>query len=487
MRNVKRRLSSPLRFVIAGVVVVLIVPFYRLVVHVNPTTVALSFLLAVLVVSATWGLRYAVFIALLATALFNFYFLPPVGTFTIADPQNWIALAAFLVTAIIASQLAERARRQAAEANRRRREVERLYSFSQKLLIADNVAELLNALPAHVVDSFGVDEAAIFVTGRDNVYRSRPEIRTIDLQQLRAVSARGDPMVDPDRRLWLMPLRLGVRTVGAIGISGGMLSRETREAISTLAAISIERASAVEKLSQAEAARESENLRSALLDSVTHEFRTPLTAIKAAATSLLSGPNLSQEQSRDLLAVIDEETDRLNHLVEEAAEMARLDAGQVDLRAEDSSIEAPITAAVEQSRQVLAGHPVEVVIAPELPPLRMDVERIKAVLQQLLENAGKYSPPGSPVRITAETQNGSILVSVSDRGPGIDSFEQSLIFDKFYRGREHRSTVQGTGMGLAIARAIVEAHGGTIRVTSQLGLGSVFSFTLPLRNAARAS
>ncbi|HSB76016.1 MAG TPA: DUF4118 domain-containing protein, partial [Terriglobales bacterium] len=266
----KRRLSSPLRFVIAGVVVVLIVPFYRLVVHVNPTTVALSFLLAVLVVSATWGLRYAVFIALLATALFNFYFLPPVGTFTIADPQNWIALAAFLVTAIIASQLAERARRQAAEANRRRREVERLYSFSQKLLIADNVAELLNALPAHVVDSFGVDEAAIFVTGRDNVYRSRPEIRTIDLQQLRAVSARGDPMVDPDRRLWLMPLRLGVRTVGAIGISGGMLSRETREAISTLAAISIERASAVEKLSQAEAARESENLRSALLDSVTH-------------------------------------------------------------------------------------------------------------------------------------------------------------------------------------------------------------------------
>ena len=475
-----------MRFLIAAAIVILLVPLYRMVVHVNPTTVALSFLLAILVVSATWGLRYAVFMAILATAVFNFYFLPPVGTFTIADPQNWIALGAFLVTAIIASQLAERARRQAAEANRRRREVERLYSFSQKLLIADNVVELLNALPAHVVDSFAVDEAAIFVTGRDNVYRSRPDIRALQVEQLKAVTARGDPVVDPEHRLWLMPLRLGVRTVGAIGIAGGLLSRETREAISSLAAIAIERASAVEKLSQAEAARESENLRSALLDSVTHEFRTPLTSIKAAATSLLSDRNLSPEQNRDLLAVIDEETDRLNHLVEEAAEMARLDAGQVELRAEEASIEIPISAALEESHQVLAGHPVEVVVAPQLPLLRMDVERIKAVLQQLLENAGKYSPPGSPVRITAEGGDGAIAVSVSDRGPGIDSFEQSLIFDKFYRGRGHRSTIQGTGMGLAIAKAIVEAHGGTINVTSQLGQGSVFSFALPVRAARHA-
>jgi two-component system sensor histidine kinase KdpD len=293
-------------------------------------------------------------------------------------------------------------------------------------------------------------------------------------------------VVDPQRQLWLMPLRLGARAVGAIGIAGGMLSRETREAISSLAAIAIERASAVEKLTQAEAARESENLRSALLDSVTHEFRTPLTAIKAAASSLLTGPPLTKEQNRDLLIVIDEESDRLNHLVEEAAEMARLDAGQVELRREEASIEVPIQAAVEESRHVLADHPVEVVIAPGLPPLRMDVERIQAVLLQLLENAGKYSPPGSSVRITAEAQDRNITVSVSDRGPGIDSFEQSLIFDKFYRGRVHRSAIQGTGMGLAIAKAVVEAHGGTINVTSQLGQGSVFSFSLPLRTAAHA-
>lgn len=484
--GVKRGLSSPVRFLMVTAIVILIVPLYRLAVHVNPTTVALSFLLAILVVSASWGLRYAVFMAVLATALFNYYFLPPVGTFTIADPQNWIALAVFLLTAIIASQLAERARRQAAESNRRRREVERLYSFSQKLLVADNVVELLNALPGHVVDSFDVIEAAIFVIGREDVYRSRPEIRALDLQQLRAVAARGDPVVDAEGQLWFMPLRLGVRSVGAIGIAGGVLSRETREAISSLAAIAIERASAVEKLSQAEAARESENLRSALLDSVTHEFRTPLTSIKAAATSLLSGQTLTPEQNRDLLAVIDEETDRLNHLVEEAAEMARLDAGQVELRAQSASIEAPISAAVEESGQLLAGHPADVVVSPQLPPVFMDVDRIKGVLLQLLENAAKYSPPGSPIRITAEMKQGNVEVSVSDRGPGIDSFEQSLIFDKFYRGRDHRSSIQGTGMGLAIAKAIVEAHGGTISVISQLGQGSVFRFTLPVRTAASA-
>ena len=484
--SMKRGLSSPVRFLIAAAVVILIVPLYRMVVHVNPTTVALSFLLAILVVSATWGLRYAVFMAILATAFFNFYFLPPIGTFTISDPQNWIALGAFLLTAIIASQLAERARRQAAEANRRRREVERLYSFSQKLLIADNVVELLNALPAHVVESFAVNEAAVFVTGRDHVYRSKPDIRALDLEHLKSVTARGDPVVDSENQICFMPLRLGVRIAGAIGIAGGVLSRETRDAIGSLVAIAIERASAVEKLSQAEAKRESENLRSALLDSVTHEFRTPLTAIKAAASSLLSEASLTQEQRRDLLTVIDEETDRLNHLVGEAAEMARLDAGQVELRAEDSSIEAPISAAVEESRQVLSGHPVEVVVPPELPLVHMDVERIKGVMLQLLENAGKYSPPGSPVRISAEAKKGSVMISVSDRGPGIDSFEQSLIFDKFYRGRDHRSTIQGTGMGLAIAKAIVEAHGGTINVTSQLEQGSVFYFTLPLRAAARA-
>jgi len=468
------------RFIAAGALVVVIVVAYRRGPHVNPTTVALTFLLAILIISATWGLRYAVTMAIIATLLFNYFFLPPVGTFTIADPQNWVSLFAFLVTAVIASQLSERARREALDANRRRREVERVNAFSQQLLIADNVVELLNTLPRHVVDSFGVDAAALFVSGRSDIYRSGPASGPLDSERLKSVTARGDPMIESQRHLFFVPLRLGVRTVGALGISGGMLSRETLEAVGSLAAIAIERAGAVENLTKAEAAKEGEKLRSALLDSVTHEFRTPLTSIKASVTSLLSDAKLDSTQRRELLTVIDEESDRLNRLVGEAAEMAQLDAGGVELQREPHQIKEVIERAVEESKQVVSGHPVEIVIPPQMPAVRIDLERMKEVLSHLLENAGKYSPAGTPIRITAESKDKRLTVNVSDRGPGIDDFEQALIFDKFYRGRDQRTRIQGTGMGLAIAKAIVEAHGGTIGVTSQLGSGSVFYFSLPI-------
>jgi two-component system sensor histidine kinase KdpD len=459
--------------------VLVIVVAYRRLVHVNPTTVALTFLLAVLAVSATWGLKYAVVTAVAATAAFNYFFLPPVGTFTIAETQNWIALLVFLAIAIIASQLSEWARRETMDATRRRHEVERLYAFSQQLLVAENVVGLLNALPQHVVQSFGCDAAAIFVAGRPDIYRSAANTRELEAERLRTAAARGEPIVEVEKRVRYAPLRMGVRSVGAVGVSGGELTRETLEAIGSLVAIAIERAGAVEKLGRAEVAREAEKLRAALLDSVTHEFRTPLTSIKASVTSLLSDSNLDPSERRELLTVIDEESDRLDHLVGEAAQMAQLDANEVELHRGPHRIQEAIERAVEESRRPLAGHPVEVVAPDGLPALRFDLDHIKDVLNQLLENAGKYSPPDAPIHITAERKGAFLTVSVADRGPGIDDFEQSLIFDKFYRGKDQRYRVQGTGMGLAIAKAIIEAHGGSITVTSQLGHGSVFSFTLP--------
>ena len=258
---------------------------------------------------------------------------------------------------------------------------------------------------------------------------------------------------------------MGVRVVGSMGVSGALLSRQTLEAMSSLIAIAIERAGTIEKLGRAEAARESEQLRSVLLDSVTHEFRTPLTAIKASVSSLLTNPNLDEDQHHELLTVISEESDRLNRLVGEAAEMAQLDANKVELQMEPHLIREAV---------------VELRLPTDLPPVRMDLARIKEVLVHLLENAAKYSPPEAPIHITGEVKDRMLTTSVADRGPGIDDFEQSLVFDKFYRGRNQRLRVQGTGMGLAIAKAIVEAHGGRIGVTSQLGHGSVFYFSLPV-------
>jgi len=352
-------------------------------------------------------------------------------------------------------------------------------AFSQQLLVTDNVLELLNEIPHHIVATFGVSVAAVYVSERDKIYRSGPDITQLQSEELRGVTARGETVIDAQRNICLAPVRMGVRALGALGVAGH-LSRETLDALGGLIAIATERAAAVEKLGRAEASRENERLRSALLDSVTHEFRTPLTSIKASVTSLISDFQLDQAQRQELLTIINEESDRLNRLVGEATEMAQLDAHEVKLNIEPQNIREAIDAALEESKPSLRSHSVEVRLPSYLPPVLMDVDRIKEVLRHLLENAAKYSPPESPIFISSEVQNGRLVTNVADRGVGIDDMERSMIFDKFFRGQGQRHRIQGTGMGLAIAKAIVEAHGGKIGVTSQLGQGSVFSFGLPI-------
>jgi two-component system sensor histidine kinase KdpD len=474
--------TQAVRFALVVVVIAIITTIaFRL--HVNQTTVALMFLVIVLLTSAYWGLRYAVVMAVIATAAFNFFFLPPVGTFTIADPQNWIALFAFLVTALVASNLAERARSEAEAAKQRRREVERLYGLSQRLLGSENVLEMLNALPKYVQDTFSVGSVVAMAADHSTVYRSSLDA-PFEESVLRSTMLRGEPITQGG--VSYVPLRLGMRTVGAIGISGDDLSRATLDAIGSLAGLAIERARALEALSKNRAEQEHERLRTALLDSVTHEFRTPLTSIKASVTTLLSGATVDEAARHDLLTVIDEETDRLNRLVGEAAEMAQLDSGRFKLDLQPHSIQDALQPALQDAAAALDMHPVETRVPPDLPKAVMDVERIREVLMHLLENAGKYSAPGEPIRVTSEVRNDRLITSISDRGPGIDSFEQSLIFEKFYRGQNQRYTAPGTGMGLAIAKVIVEAHGGSIGVVTQLGSGSVFSFSLPIERGSRS-
>ena len=477
----KRQFNNPiLRLIVCALIVGGIVALFFRWLHVNPTTVGFSFLVAILLISATWGLRYAIFAAILAAAAYNFFFLPPLFRFTIGDPQNWIALFAFLLTAAVASHLSERARRGTEYADQRRGEVEKLYAFSQQLWLSENVYELLNIIPRHIADSFDVTGAALFLEGKQETYFLDDRSRTLfPIGQLKAISDRGEPLLDRPSRVCFMPVHMGVRSVGALGLSGCDLSRESLEAIGSLVAIAIERANTVDRLTRSEAARESDRLRSVLLDSVTHEFRTPLTSIKASAETLLSGADIDNDQRLDLLKVINEESDRLNRLVGEAAEVAQLDAHQLQFRFEKGDIREAIDEALKHSQASLKGHPIETSIPTDLPSVRMDLARIVEVISQLLDNAGKYSPPGSPVQISVETQGSELITSVADHGNGIDEMEQEMIFEKFYRGRDQRMLMPGTGMGLPIAKAIVELHGGKIGVISQLGHGSVFQFSLP--------
>jgi two-component system sensor histidine kinase KdpD len=440
-------------------------------------TVALTMIIAILIVAANWGLRHSIYLSILSSAAFNFFFLPPVLTFTIRDARNWVALFAFLVTGIVASQLAERARREAKSSRRRQREAERLYEFSQQMLVKGDVIDLLNVLPHMIAATFNLAGAAVYLRERDRVYRSSPDYMDVTAAELRDAAFSRDHRSDETRGVTLVPILLGTRPIGAVGITGSGTSPEALDAVCGLAAIAIERAGAVETLARVEASRESERLRNALLDSVAHELRTPLTSITAAITSLRNDP-LDGEQRGEMMAVIEEEAARLNRLVGQAMEMADLDAHDIKLDLRPHPIREAVDLALEAVQ--VKNHPVEVRLPETLPMVEMDLERIAKVLQHLIENALKYSAEGSPVFISAEVARGEMVTSVADRGVGVDDFERMMIFDKFYRGQGQRYRVQGTGMGLAIAKAIVEAHGGTIEVTSQPGQGSVFSFRLPL-------
>jgi two-component system, OmpR family, sensor histidine kinase KdpD len=460
---------------------------YRHLFPVNQTTVALTFLLAILAVSAVWGMAVSVFMSVVAMLTFNYFFLPPTGTFTIADPQNWVALGAFLVTSIMGSQLSARIRREADEAHSRRREIERLYKFSQKLLGEGNVIQLMNAIPNYIVESFEAGAAELFLPQKEKFYRSGYGASHLDEEKMKTAFLRDEITIEPSQSIYFVPVRLGVRAIGSLGISGARLSRQTLDAVGSLVAIAIERARAVEQLGQSEAERQGERLKSALLDSVTHDFRTPLTSMKAAVTSLLAGGEAAAPQAHELLSIINEECDRLNHLVEEAAEMARLEAGEIELHFAPTPVEEIIQGALALSKSSLGTREIQVNVGRDIPPVEADPDRAQDILVKLIDNANLYSPKEQPIIVTAELTGDSVTTSVADRGPGIDDFEQGMIFDKFYRGKDQRYLVRGTGMGLPIAKAIVAAHKGTINVTSQLGHGSVFSFSLPVARRTERS
>jgi two-component system sensor histidine kinase KdpD len=466
-----------LRFTVSVGIVTAILALYRFLLPVNSTTVALTLLLAILGLSTRWGLGEATVASVVAVLGFNYYFLPPVGTLTIQDPQNWVALLAFLVTAVTASQLSASARRRAAEAEARRLEIERLYALVQAMLPGGNPRKTIREFVNRVVQVFGCEAAAFYYRPTEEILRSGPESHPVSDHDLQAAAEIDDVSIDGARAVATAPVRLGGRTLGSLALVGALPSRQTVRAIVNLVAITIEKARALEEASQAEAARQSEVLKSALLDSLAHDIKTPLTSIKAAVTSLLGS---SPAGERELLTIINEEADRLNQLAAEVIAMARIEAGKLHLEKQPVTAAELISGALQEFRAALRDRTVAVNAAKALPPAEADREFAEQVVKQFVENALKYSPPGSPLTITAELQSGKIVIGVADRGPGIEENERGRIFDKFFRGRQHRFGTKGTGMGLAIAKGIVEAHGGRIWVESEPGQGSAFYFSLPV-------
>jgi len=446
----------------------------------NPSTAGFMFLIAILSASTSWGFGVSAAMSLAATLAFDYFFLPPIGSLNIDDPHDWIALSSFLVTAVIGSHLAARARNQAREADRRRQELERLYDLSQRLLHAENQTDLCKEIPGHIVDSFRVDAAALFLAGHQEVYRAGSDLAQFDDDGLKAAAEGADANVDRERNTLFAPLRSGMNVIGSVGISGGALCKETLDALGSLIAVNIERAGAIEHLSKAEAKRESEHLRSVVLDAITHDFKTPLTCIKASVTGLLTDLEFGLEEKKDLLAIIDEECDRIDHLVDKASQMARLEAGEIKLVRAPHAVGELIGTALAECKSIFRERPIHFGVQDKEVRVLVDLPLARTVLGHLISNADLYSSPGCPITISTAERNGFLLLSVEDQGPGIEETEAALIFEKFYRGKNQRFRVDGTGMGLPIARAIAEAHGGTLIVESRPGQGSIFTFSLPI-------
>ncbi|MBI3405997.1 MAG: DUF4118 domain-containing protein, partial [Acidobacteria bacterium] len=427
----------------------------RLTAVANTTTVALSFLMVVLAIAAGWGLLEAVVASFLSTLSFNYYFLPPVGTFSIADPANWVALSAFLVVSIVASQLSEKARRTARDAVERQEEMEQLYTLSRMILmLTGNTADVAGEAPRLIQQTFGAANVVLFHSESGEIYRAGESAEGLTIDRLKEIVLQGNVVDDAARNLIALPVSLGGKGLGSLCIVGAKLSDGARQAVVNLLAIALESAKSRETAGRAELAMKSEEFKGTLLDALAHELKTPLTSLKTAV-SVLAGPAAPAATHREMLTIAEEEIERLNRLISEILQMARLDAGKLRLNKVVRSVEEMIREAVEGMGRNLDGREVQILVASDLPPVFADSELIRAVLNCLLDNAAKYSPPGKRIRVAAEKQDEEICVSVSDEGAGLSEEELSRVFEKYYRGANSQDLIPGMGMVLAIARDIV--------------------------------
>ena len=467
------RVGASIAFIAASTFVL-----YRLI-PVNPTTAGFLYLVAILLIATKGGLVESTVASVAAMLCFNFFFLPPIGTLTIADPQNWIALFAFLATSLTASQLSARAKRRTHEAEERRAEVERLYALSRALLLVDTSQPIAKQIVHQVALTCGFPGVALYVRANGEIYRVGLADTDVE-SKLRESAVRSVVLTDSDKNLIITPIRLGGEPIGALAFSGAAFSDAALQSLLNLVAIAIERANSQRAVTQAEVAQQSEELKSALLDAIAHEFKTPLTSIKAVTTDLLSGtPCALNPHQHELISIADESTDRLSKLVTDAIQLARIEGGTFRLNLGVHFPNSLINAALRQMKSVTDERKIVVLVPDDLPPVKVDAALIRVVLTHLLDNALKYSPPSSPITIGARLGEDKVIVYLADQGPGITEEEQTQVFEKFYRGKNERH-LQGTGMGLAIAREILRAHGEDIALSSSPGQGSEFSFGLPI-------
>jgi two-component system sensor histidine kinase KdpD len=461
-------------------------------------SVDLIFLTAILGVAVQFGLRASLLASIVSSLCYNFFFLPPLYTFTIADPRNVAAVVVFTAVAIVASNVAGRARIQAVRAIGRARTTESLYAFSRKLAGAGMLDDVLWAAAYQAASMLNV--RVVFLLPQAGVLTVKagyPPEDMLDSADLAAAkwawendrpAGRGADTLPGARRLFL-PMRTGRGAIGIVGIDsdkpGPLLAPDERRLLDALidqAALAIERVHLVDDMDRVQRAVETERLRSALLTSISHDLKTPLAAVIGTAHTLRDvSDNLTEAEKRDLLQTIIDESERLNRFIANLLDMTKLESGAVVAKTSLQDLSEITGVALRRTSKILANHQVELALASDLPLLELDPVLLEQVLFNLLDNAAKYAPAGTTVRITARRQKDGVILQIIDEGEGIPPGDLEHIFDKFYRAQKTDRVRAGTGLGLAISRGFMETMHGTISAANRADRpGAVFTIRLPV-------
>ena len=451
---------------------------------VNATTAGFAYLVGILAIAAAWGLAESVAASIAALLSFSYFFFPPKGQFAIADPQNWVALFTFLATALVASHLSDRAKKQAFEARGRQKETEQLYTLSRSILLTEPARAIGSQATQYVAKIFDCAAVALYDAKTGEIFHGGLEVLPGIEARLKEMVIHGGSLQERGSGLVLAAITPGGQPIGSLALKGISISEGALQALLNLVAIALERMRTEEAARRAEVARQSEEFKSTLLDAIAHEFKTPLTSIKAASTSILSDSAILSEQSRELTTIIDEEVDRLSLLVTEAVRMSQIDPGKLHLGKYPIRLQELLQGTLEHFGPRIEGRSVKLEVRDHLPPVSADPDLFSLALRQLIDNSLKYSPPALPIDITADQRGEEVAISVRDRGPGIPESEREQIFDKFYRRESAKNQVPGTGLGLYIAREIIRAHGGDLRIEDVQGPGSLFCATIPVQGDA---
>jgi two-component system sensor histidine kinase KdpD len=456
--------------------VVALLTFCAFVLRLELSTTGFLYLLTVVVVAQTCGLRQATLTSILAVFCLDYFIVPPVFSFDFGSPQNLVALATFEACALIVSRLSAREKRHAQDARLRRKSMEKLFTVSRGTLQFDLALPPGPQIAQLIRETFLLEYVAIYDEGLART-DSSGEHSPLEEHLARLAYLDGLDRDDSVNHIYQRILRADHTLTGALHLRGS-LDALTADALASLTAISLERCRSFEKKTAAEAARQSEQMRAAVLDALAHAFKTPLTAIRTASSGLLEIGRLSEPQ-RDLASLIEEQSEQLNDLATRLLQTARLDSGKFSMQPQEVFVSGLINEVLSEQSRKLEQHPVEVSIADTGLATQGDRGLLATIVSQFVDNAAKYSPPGSPIRVFAEGHHSQVVISVHNEGIPIRLEDRERIFERFYRCPETRDAAPGTGIGLSIARKAAEAHHGHVWVISGEGEGNTFFVSLP--------